>query len=186
MPTMKEVMSHVTGWPRAVRWSEFPHINKSRVPGALAECSASFRLVTMPMVRSGSGATINPNFRIEVFIQPNPMPGDTGTWVVKGSETAGTIAARAGALRLGRLGGPRILARVVGVTGRRADGPRRDSRPRDPDERPDHRRVGDHQRAVRPPIARHQPRPQHSGPRPLEHVHPASYRQLPGARIKLD
>ncbi len=87
MPTMQQVMSHVTGWPRALRWPEFTHVATSRLAPALAECSASFRLVNMPMVGSADAATINPNFRIEVFINRNPTPDDTGTWVVNGSET---------------------------------------------------------------------------------------------------
>jgi hypothetical protein len=84
---MQQVMSHVSLWPRTLSWHEFPPVVTSRDPPHLAECSASFQLLNMPMVRSGSGATINPHFRIKVFINRHPTPDDTGTWVVKGSET---------------------------------------------------------------------------------------------------
>jgi hypothetical protein len=83
---MQQVMSHVSLWPRMLSWQEFPRVVTSRDPPHSAECSASFQLLNMPMVRSGSGATINPHFRIQVFINRNPTPDDTGTWVVKGSE----------------------------------------------------------------------------------------------------
>ena len=87
MPTMQQVMSHITGWPRPLQWQEFPHVAVSRDPPNLAECSASFRLATMQMVGRPDAATINPNFRIEVFLNRNPTPGDSGSWVVNGSET---------------------------------------------------------------------------------------------------
>jgi hypothetical protein len=44
------------------------------------------------MVRSGSGATINPNFRINVFLNVHASSDDTGSWVVRGSETAALLA----------------------------------------------------------------------------------------------
>ncbi len=88
MATLQEVMSHVRGWPRALRWSEFTHLTTSRLPPHTAECAATFELVSMPMVRSGSGATVNPAFVINVYLTMAPSQGDTGTWVVNGSETA--------------------------------------------------------------------------------------------------
>jgi hypothetical protein len=41
----------------------------------------------MLLIRQGVGATINPHFRIQVSLSRDPAPGDTGTWVVIGSET---------------------------------------------------------------------------------------------------
>lgn len=120
MPTMQQVMSHVTGWPRALQWREFPHVVTSRLAPALAECSASFRLVSMPMVRSGSGATINPNFRIEVFINRNPMPGDTGTWVVNGSETVELLRHEQGHYDLAGLAAREYSRELLGLL---AEGP---------------------------------------------------------------
>ena len=92
MPTMGQVMSHVRGWPRPLLWREFDKVTTSRIPPNVAECSASFRLVTMPMVRSGTGATINPHFRINVFLNVHATADDAGTWVVKGNESRALLA----------------------------------------------------------------------------------------------
>jgi Bacterial protein of unknown function (DUF922) len=115
--TMQEVMSHVTGWPRALQWQEFPRVVTSRVPPAQAECSASFQLVDMPLVRSGSGATINPTFRINVFINRSPMPGDTGTWVVRGRENDALLRHEQGHYDLAGLAAREYSRELLGLLG---------------------------------------------------------------------
>jgi len=87
MATLQQVMAHVHGWPRSLHWNEFTRIQSSREPPHLSECAAGFRLVATPLIPQGNGATINRNFRIEVFVTKDPTPGDTGTWVVIGSQT---------------------------------------------------------------------------------------------------